>query len=103
MYRWCRAALECIDPCTGGVTNHAARRAARRHTGPGVGPTERNERDSDMAQGEFTKEEADATTEAIDELFKALSKAKQREFVGHLNDISLFISAAKQAAPSSKK
>ena len=56
-----------------------------------------------MAQGEFTKEEADATTEAIDELFKALSKAKQREFVGHLNDISLFISAAKQAAPSSKK
>jgi hypothetical protein len=52
-----------------------------------------------MAQGEFTKEEADATKEAVDELFKALPKSKQMGFIGHLNDIFLFIEAAKRAAP----
>lgn len=55
-----------------------------------------------MAQGEFTKEEATATEEAVSELFDALSKAKKGEFLGHLNDISLFLSAAKKAAPSEK-
>ena len=52
-----------------------------------------------MAQGEFTKEEATATEEAVDEMFKALSKAKQMDFLGHLNDIFLFLQAAKQKAP----
>ncbi len=52
-----------------------------------------------MSQGQFTKQEADATEEAVKELFEALSKPKQREFLGHLNDIALFISAAKKAAP----
>jgi hypothetical protein len=55
-----------------------------------------------MAQGEFTKQEADETSKAVDELFRALSKPKQREYLGHLNDISLFISAAKAAAPDEK-
>lgn len=56
-----------------------------------------------MAQGEFTKEEADAMAEAVSEMFKALSKTKQREYIGHLNDIQLFIEAAKREAPNEKK
>ena len=52
-----------------------------------------------MAQGEFTKEESDATADAFKEVFDALSKKKQMEFIGHANDIYLFIEAAKQAAP----
>jgi hypothetical protein len=55
-----------------------------------------------MAQGEFTKEEADATKEAVEEMFKNLSKAKQGEFFGHLNDVFLFIEAARRAAPAEK-
>jgi hypothetical protein len=55
-----------------------------------------------MAQGEFTKEEADATDEAVNEMFKALPKTKQMDFIGHLNDILLFVGAAKRAAPSEK-
>lgn len=52
-----------------------------------------------MAQGEFTKEEATETIKAVDELFKALPKSKRGEFFGHLNDISLFLEAAKRVAP----
>lgn len=32
-------------------------------------------------------------------MFKTLSKPKQREFLGHLNDILLFVGAAGKAAP----
>lgn len=53
-----------------------------------------------MAQGDFTKEEAAETCEAVNEMYAALSKAKQREYIGHLNDIFLFLEAAKRAAPS---
>lgn len=56
-----------------------------------------------MSQDRFTKEEATAIMEAVDELFKALPKTKQAQFIGHLNDICLFLSAAKQAAPNEKK
>ena len=52
-----------------------------------------------MAQGEFTKDEADETVKAVEEMFKGLSKKKQGEFFGHLNDIFLFLSAAKKAVP----
>jgi len=52
-----------------------------------------------MAQGEFTKEEATIIEETFTEVFKALSKAKQRDFLGHANDIYLFLTAAKNAAP----
>lgn len=55
-----------------------------------------------MAQGEFTKEEAAETEKSLTELFKALPKSKQAEFFGHLNDISLFLEAAKRAAPAEK-
>ena len=51
-----------------------------------------------MAQGEFTKDEAQETRLAVEEMFKALTKAKQVEYLGHLNDILLFIEAAKAAA-----
>ncbi len=52
-----------------------------------------------MAQGEFTKEEATQIEEAFTEVFKALSKKKQVEFIGHANDIYLFLDAAKKSAP----
>ncbi len=50
-----------------------------------------------MAQGEFTKEEADETLAA--EMYGGLSKARQAEYFGHLSDIALFIGAAKKVAP----
>jgi hypothetical protein len=53
-----------------------------------------------MAQGEFTKEEADETIEAIGEIAQSLSKKKKLEFFSHFNDIGLFIEAAKRAAPT---
>jgi len=53
-----------------------------------------------MAQGEFTKEEAMATEETFKEVFAALPKRKQMEFIGHANDIYLFLSAAKKVAPN---
>ncbi len=56
-----------------------------------------------MAQGDFTKDEATFVEEAVDEMFKALSKPKQMEFLGHLNDILLFLTAAKEAAPTEEK
>jgi hypothetical protein len=52
-----------------------------------------------MAQGQFTKEEAQQTIEAVDELFTALPKSKKGGYIGHLNDILLFLEAAKKAAP----
>jgi hypothetical protein len=53
-----------------------------------------------MAQGDFTKEEAKATEEAVKELFDAIPKSKRMGFVGHLNDIYLFLGAAGKAAPN---
>ena len=53
-----------------------------------------------MAQGQFTKEEADETSVAVKELFEALPRTKRIDYVGHLNDIYLFIEAAKLAAPA---
>ena len=54
-------------------------------------------------QGKFTKEEAAFVTEAVDEMFKALPKTKQREYIGHLNDILLFLEEAKKVAPEEDK
>ena len=50
-------------------------------------------------QGKFTKEEATFVLDAVENLFKALPKTKQMDFLGHLNDICLFIEAAKRVAP----
>ena len=52
-----------------------------------------------MAQGQFSKQEADATVKAVDEMFNAIPKSKRMQFIGHLNDIMLFIEAAKHSAP----
>ena len=56
-----------------------------------------------MAQGEFTKEEAQATIEAVNEIMKAMPKNKVGAFIGHFNDVFLFLEAAKRAAPAMKK
>lgn len=56
-----------------------------------------------MPQGDFTKDEAAKTIKAVNEMFKALPKAKQGQFFGHLNSVFLFLEAAKCAAPAEKK
>lgn len=53
-----------------------------------------------MAQGQFTKQEAAATREAVSEMFEAIPKSKRVGFIGHLNDVLLFIGVAEKAAPS---
>jgi len=52
-----------------------------------------------MTQGTFSKEEAESCKEALDEVMKAMPKSKVVNFIGHFNDIFLFLSAAKEAAP----
>ena len=52
-----------------------------------------------MAQGDFTKEEVDQTVEAVQEMFDALPEKKKADYLGHINDIFLFLDAAKNAAP----
>lgn len=52
-----------------------------------------------MAQGEFTKQEAQETIETVKEIMDALSKRKQGEYLGHFNDVFLFLEAAKRNAP----
>lgn len=53
-----------------------------------------------MAQGEFTKEEAEETQKTVKEMFEALPKKKQMEFIGHWNDVALFVGAAAKHAPT---
>ena len=47
-----------------------------------------------MAQGEFSE-----TVKAVDEMFKAIPKSKSLQYIGHLNDILLFLNAAEKTAP----
>lgn len=56
-----------------------------------------------MAQGDFTKQEADLVKKVAEEIYLALPKTKRREYLGHLNDVFLFIEAAKRAAPEETK
>ena len=56
-----------------------------------------------MAQGEFTKQEIEATREAVQEMWQALTKKRRFEFFGHLNDIFLFLDAAKTHAPDEQQ
>jgi len=56
-----------------------------------------------MAQGQFTKEEAEQTKKAVEEMFNAIPKSRRMEYIGHLNDIFLFIEAAQKVAPSESK
>ena len=56
-----------------------------------------------MTQGKFSKEEAAATKEAVEEIMKAFPKNKVGEFIGHFNDIMLFLDAAERIAPNEEK
>lgn len=56
-----------------------------------------------MAQNQFTKEEAKHVREAVNEMFEAIAKAKRMNFIGHLNDIMLFLNRAEDAAPEADK
>lgn len=55
-----------------------------------------------MAQGEFTKEEATQVLGVVNDLFEGIPKTKRMDYLGHLNDICLFLEAAKGAAPTEK-
>lgn len=56
-----------------------------------------------MTQGKFSKEEAEATKEAVVEVMKAFPKSKVPEFFGHFNDIMLFLDACIRVAPTEKE
>lgn len=56
-----------------------------------------------MAQGEFTKEETIEVCKSFDEILEALPKSKLANYLGHANDIYLFLSAAEKVAPNEKK
>jgi hypothetical protein len=54
-----------------------------------------------MTQGKFSKEEARATREAVEDIMKnGMTRKKSLDYLGHFNDIFLFLSAAEAAAPS---
>lgn len=55
-----------------------------------------------MAQGEFTKQEGKSVIEAVNEMFQAIPKSRRMGYIGHLNDILLFLRSAIDAAPESK-
>jgi len=50
-----------------------------------------------MKLSEVTKQEATRAIEAVNELFKAVPKTRQMEYIGHLNDISLILEAVKRS------
>ena len=56
-----------------------------------------------MTQGKFSKEEVTSCEEALTEIMKAMPKSKAAEFIGHFNDLFLFLTAAKKEAPSEDK
>lgn len=56
-----------------------------------------------MAQGEFTKEEIVEVRKSFDEILEALPKSKLAKYLGHANDIYLFLSAAEKVAPKEVK
>jgi len=50
-----------------------------------------------MKLSEVTKQEAEREIGAVNELFKAVPKTRQMEYVGHLNDISLILEAVRRS------
>ena len=55
-----------------------------------------------MAQGEFTKEEAVQVSKIVEKMFAGMPFTRRVQYIGHLNDILLFVQAAKDAAPHEK-
>lgn len=51
-------------------------------------------------QGKFVKAEAQNVIDAAKEIMDAFPKTKKLEFIGHFNDLFLFLEAAKKAAPT---
>lgn len=49
--------------------------------------------------GKFVKSEAEACIELSKELLEAMPKKRQIEYLGHMNQLWLFLEAAKRAAP----
>jgi len=56
-----------------------------------------------MTQGKASKEEAISSKESLDEIMKAMPKNKIIGFIGHFNNIFLFLDAAKRILPSEKE
>ena len=56
-----------------------------------------------MTQGRFTKEECTSCEEALTEVMKAMPKSKTMDFIGHFNDLFLFLTAAKAVALNEEK
>jgi len=56
-----------------------------------------------MTQGKLSKEEAQSCYEATEEIMKAFPKSKALDFIGHFNDIMLFLGTAKRELPSEKQ
>ena len=52
-----------------------------------------------MTQGKASKEEAIASKEALNEIMKAMPKNKAVEFIGHFNDLFLFLDAVEKVLP----
>lgn len=51
-----------------------------------------------MAQGDFSAEEAKQNWEGFKEVFEAVPKSKRGGFLGHMNDMALFLGKAEKAA-----
>jgi len=56
-----------------------------------------------MTESRFTKQEAKRLSEVASELFDAIPKSKRMDFLGHLNDICLFIEAAERVAQEKRR
>jgi hypothetical protein len=52
-------------------------------------------------QGKFCKGEAESCDKALNEIMDAMPPKKRMEYLGHFNDLFLFLAAAKRAAPDS--
>lgn len=53
-----------------------------------------------MTQGKASKEEAARIKEAVDEVMKAMPKSSIAGFIGHFNDIFLFLDAVEKVLPA---
>lgn len=48
------------------------------------------------SQTDFTPERAKEIRDTVDDMFKGIPKSRRMEYIGHLNDIMLFIGAAER-------
>ena len=51
-------------------------------------------------ENRLNKEEAQNCYEAVEEIMKAFPKNKAMEFIGHFNDVMLFLGEAKEKLPA---